>query len=408
VQAAALAARAVGISTIPIRGDGSKKSALPEWNPYQMRLATEAEINQWYSGHSPLGYAVVGGAVSGDLEVLDFDKHGLLALFVAVATAAGYGEVVARIIRGYHECSPNGDHLLYRCTPTLGSKRLAQTYDRDERGKIKIGEDGHPLLKTKIETRGDGGYCIVAPSGGRVHASGKPYRLLSGGFATIATISVEERLHLYAVARVFNDIPERERPPRPEQVIHTPSNGDRPGDKFNEQVDWADILDPIGWTLDHTDGEEEHWTRPGKSGGTSGTANYQGNNLFYMFTTSTALEAGRSYNKFSLYAHLHHGGDFVKAAAALRALGYGSSPPDPCDADAPTSPNDAGGITDTAPAPATHPLPDPHDVAALWNTLPAEISTLARPDGSRADASDAPLPEAGTLSAAWSALTEVP
>ena len=61
-----------------------------------------------------------------------------------------------------------------------------------------------------IETRGEGGFIIVAPSGGPVHPSGRPYVLRSGGFDTIATITPEERSDLFALARSFDQMPRRE------------------------------------------------------------------------------------------------------------------------------------------------------------------------------------------------------
>lgn len=96
----------------------------------------------------------------------------------------------------------------------------------------------------------------------------------------------------------------------------------RPGDNFNEQMEWEDILGPEGWTFDHEDGELRYWTRPGKDDGVSATTGIRDNqgdpkDLLYVFTTSTIFEPERGYDKFGAYALLHHDGDVSAAASAL-------------------------------------------------------------------------------------------
>ena len=53
-------------------------------------------------------------------------------------------------------------------------------------------------------------FAIVAPSNGRTHPSGKPYRRLAGTFSTIASYSAEEREALIRLARSFDEMPARE------------------------------------------------------------------------------------------------------------------------------------------------------------------------------------------------------
>src|SRR5262249_38240487 len=69
----ALACRGAGICTIPVWADGSKSPAVPTWDPYKVRLPTERELHPWFGNGSALGVAVVCGAVSGNLCVLDFE-----------------------------------------------------------------------------------------------------------------------------------------------------------------------------------------------------------------------------------------------------------------------------------------------------------------------------------------------
>jgi putative DNA primase/helicase len=52
--------------------------------------------------------------------------------------------------------------------------------------------------------------------------------------------------------------------------------------------------------------------------------NYAEIGKLYVFSSNAApFVDGRSYDKFGAYALLNHGGDVLKAAAALRAEGYG-------------------------------------------------------------------------------------
>ena len=96
-----------------------------------------------------------------------------------------------RIGSGYREQTPNGVHFFYYCDAPSNQK-LAQDADR----------------KTLIETKGEGGYAVCAPSFGQVHPSGEPYVLLSGSFETIARITDEERKELHHLAATFDHTPE--------------------------------------------------------------------------------------------------------------------------------------------------------------------------------------------------------
>jgi hypothetical protein len=185
--------------------------------------------------------------------------------------------------------------------------------------------DPQDKVKVLIETRGEGGFIITAPSYGSVHPSGQPHRLLRGGFETIAAITREERASLFELARTFDQMPK--------QTIKEPvakgseKSDTRPGDDFNERGDWANILEPYGWRLVCELDGEGYWRRPGKDEGISATTNFQGSDLLYLFSTSTIFESEREYSKFGAFALLEHNGDHQAAAKALAGMGYG----DPLD-----------------------------------------------------------------------------
>ncbi|MAQ14795.1 MAG: hypothetical protein CMN30_08355 [Sandaracinus sp.] len=306
VTAAARRFQAAGYSVVPPREDGSK-APLGKWKTFQKRPADAAQIERWYGTGGRCGVGFVTGAASGNLEALDFDRREELDAFLALADETGLGELVRRVFAGYSESTPRGFHAYWRCPVIEGNLKLAN------------GANGSVL----VETRGEGGYVIAAPSFGPVNAAGD-YVLRRGGPESIVTITPEERDDLLALARSLDRSVRREanRGPR---VAPPEADGDRPGDAFNREASWSDVLAGAGWTpVFTTAAGVTHWRRPGKSRGTSATTNYAGADLFYPFTTSTGFEAERGYSKFAVYADLNHGGDYSAAARDLRAKGYGS------------------------------------------------------------------------------------
>lgn len=302
-----------GLNVLPPKENGSKRPDATEWTTRQTILCTEQEIDAWYASGDREGIGIICGTISGGLEVLDFDCMDTWHAFAELVDDRGHGDLLDRIADGYLEQTPRpGIHLLYRCTSTTSTKLAAQSLDTG-------------VVKTLIETKGEGGYVIVAPTAGRVHSSGKPYRLLSGSFFTIATLDESERQVLHDIARSLDMMP----PP----AFANSSTGERPGDDFNRRVSWSDILMPHGWQQLYNRSGREYWQRPGKEGdGCSATISENGQGVLYVFSTSTSLESGRSYDRFGAYAVLNHGGDLAAAASELASKGYGrktSSPSTP-------------------------------------------------------------------------------
>jgi putative DNA primase/helicase len=314
VLSTALSAIGVGISVVPVAGDGTKRPAVG-WKKWQHKRPDSAVIRSWFKNGQFTGLGFVLGEVSGGLECLDFDSGDAWREYRSRAEAAGLGPLVTHIAEGYSERTPgDGVHILYRCSVIAGNTKLAQQADR----------------KVLIETRGQGGYVIVAPSHGGVHPTGKPYVLISGGPERIETMSPEDRQDLLDLARSLDETPRNE---QSSKVVTGSGHEGRPGDWFNEQARWADVLEPAGWTFVLQQGEETYWRRPGKDIGISATTNYRGSDLLYVFTTSTVFRADRAYSKFAAYALLHHSGDFSAAACELSRQGWGPATEEAASAD---------------------------------------------------------------------------
>ena len=296
------------LAVIPPREDGSK-APMEAWTRYQSERPSPATIKVWY-GKGREGIGTITGKVSGNLEMFEFDDYNTYVEFMEAAKQTGLGALVERIESGYSEKTPgDGIHWHYRCPEIAGNTKLAQRLKTPEEMK-----DPNDKVKVLIETRGEGGFSVMAPSGGRVHPTGRPYQVLAGSVETIATITPEERKLLWDLARTFHELHREERT----WPAQSSSDDERPGDVFNKQTTWADILEPHGWKKVFARGGVTHWRRPGKDIGTSATTGYTEADTLMVFSSSTPFDVSpASYSKFGAYALLNHKGDQSAAARAL-------------------------------------------------------------------------------------------
>jgi P4 family phage/plasmid primase-like protien len=313
---------ASGISGLPIKSDGSKAPAIDAWTGLQERIPTEAEIARLFS--NGYGIGLIGGRVSGGLEIIDFDK---VAEFPHVF--AGFcAELAARepglLERLTKVKTPRGWHLYYRCRIVQGNQKLANVMAWNEK-------EGREKSTAIIETRGEGGYVLAPGCPPDCHETRRTYQHVSGPPLTdISTITPDERDTILIVARCFNEVVDDD------SVVDAPrsaraTNSLSPGDDFCARATWNEILEPSGWKQVRAHGPISHWRRPGKEGpgtsATTGLTSKAGNELLYVFSSNAdPFEAGKSYSKFSAYAALNHAGDFKAAARALGKDGYGDKP----------------------------------------------------------------------------------
>jgi len=100
-----------GLSVIPIKADGTKAPAVP-WKKHQSQRATAAQIAKWC--RKGYGLAAVGGEVSGNLEILDFDDPGAFDNWVALVESLGGEELLKKLPI---VMTPSGFHVYYRKDP---------------------------------------------------------------------------------------------------------------------------------------------------------------------------------------------------------------------------------------------------------------------------------------------------
>jgi hypothetical protein len=315
----ALAWHDAGYCVVPSHEDGSKRPFGP-WKDYQTTRPTREQLIAWLSGGTYTGIGVICGAVSGGVEMVEIESrailNGSIEFLTDIARRSNIDDIWGTVLGGCAEQSGGGGiHMLVRLEgePVPGNAKLAAN------------RDGEVLA----ETRGEGGFVIVAPSPGRAgHHSN--YTLLPGSHPDrTPTLSVDERRELHNLLRTLDDAPARATPdprtsePRPA----TPHTGLTPGDDYNARTDWADILIPAGWTQLNTSTRLGHpitwWTRPGKGEGVSASTGGEGDWL-YVFSSSTSLPAETPLQKFYVYAHYNHDGDMNAAAKVLARDGYGT------------------------------------------------------------------------------------
>ncbi len=266
-----------GLCVLPAKR-AEKRPAIGAWKQYRDRAPTDAEVQAWFANeHDAL--CLVCGAVSGHLEAMDFDCGGeLIDRWTAKVEAAMPGLVAKLVI----ESTPSsGWHVGYRGQSAVcGNLKLAQRkhlvsgdqIERDAQGRetvmlygkahaVRTDADGikHAIL-TLIETRGEGGLFLCAPTPG--------YELIQGDFRGrgLPILTEAERDVLLQAAWELNEY----LPPLVDGVKTgaAPAPQARPGDEFNAHGDVRAVLTQHGWSLAKP-GDNEYWRRPGKDAGWS-------------------------------------------------------------------------------------------------------------------------------------------
>lgn len=187
-----------------------------------------------------------------------------------------------------------------------------------------------------VDIRNNGGYVVAVPSKAKytkhydkvnldVEIDGE-YSVVSGSLNNLSLFP----FHLFE--EIINETKKEVRDMQPYIKDAT-----KPGDDFEQNVTWEQLLTPYGYNKSFTDKKGvTHWVRPGKKEGTSATTMIcpDGRERLFVFSTNAepfetyVKEKHNSYNKITAYALLNHSGNFISAVKALRAQGYGTQPPE--------------------------------------------------------------------------------
>jgi hypothetical protein len=155
---------AAGLSVIPVLADGSKAAAI-KWKEYMDRHPTQDEIHKWFKPGSQYGVAVVCGAISGNLAVIDFETNMAWERWMMRTAQTGS----AALFHGFPivKTPKGGRHLYCRISDGwVAGCKLAMA------GKSQ----------TLIEIRAQGHYVIAPGSPIACHELNRPYEFEQEGW----------------------------------------------------------------------------------------------------------------------------------------------------------------------------------------------------------------------------------
>ena len=290
-----------GLSIIPI---GEKKLPIGSWKRNQTEL-----IEPSFS--SCIGIGIVCGEVSGGVECIDIDQKYSLdgKLF------ENYKNLIAQADKNLLkklvvQSTPSGGyHFVYKCATIEGNKKLANRHTT-EAEKLENPKD---KIRVLVETRGIGGYFMVAPSDG--------YKVIYGDLKQISILNALEREILFVCARTLNEVFEAATVNKNSQktILENLS----PFEDWNNRGDVLDLLESEGWVVKLQNGAKKLLLRPQGTGMWSADWN-EDKRIFYVFTSSSEFEQNKGYNPTQVLAKLRFNDDFSECAKWLLKEGYGN------------------------------------------------------------------------------------
>ena len=261
-------------------------------------------INKWKGVDIPLsefkkdvGIGVKCGAASLGLECLDFDNHfgDAKQVISDYLNQPQVKEIYDKYKLPVESTMSGGFHLLFRSSNPTGNQKLASRARYDEKLK-RFKPDAI------IETRGEGGYFVVAPS--------KGYKVIRNDIYNVQEIDLDERNILIETAKSFNQWYD------PKQNEYEDNN--KPGNVYNSKSESIDEMKSALLRAGWTELNKYQWRRPNKNKGISATIGKVADNVFYCFTSSGfPFEMGSGYTPFQVVGLLDYNGDFKKFAKDL-------------------------------------------------------------------------------------------
>jgi len=237
---------------------------------------------------------VVCGSVSGGLEILDFDQK--------AAKFDEWSKLVGDVSKFAVETTQSGGkHLAFRSDCCAGNQKLATN-----------------ASGVTVETRGEGGICLIAPTDG--------YKLVGGDWLNVPTLDASERDRLLNAARSLNESTAscptdgENRTKRAEaRTVRGDVAAKTTADFLRENLQLIrDALRRKGWELLRVENEYEYWKRPGqeKPDRPGGSLNVETGNFHCFTSNAPPLATDGNYTPLQLVAALEHGGDVSAASRA--------------------------------------------------------------------------------------------
>lgn len=252
------------------------------------------------------GIGIICGELSGNLECFDFDNHfGDAKKVLSDFLTGEVKDIYDKHKLPIESTMSGGFHLLFRCDEIQGNQKLAQRPKKDKHGNW--------IPDTIIETRGEGGYFVAAPSPG--------YALIRNRLTKIAKITPEERQILIETAKSFNTWYEIKKVEQEQK--------DKPGDIFNLKPEAIEEMKSALISMGWTELRDKEWQRPEKKKGLSATLGKVADNVFYVFSSNAyPFDENSAYTPFQVISLLKYNGDFSAFAKEL-AKRYSNDLPKP-------------------------------------------------------------------------------
>lgn len=287
------------LSVIPTKED--KLPALPSWKPYQSQRIKEDEVEGLFTGANVKGLAIICGAISGGLEVIDVDtKHdttGSLWDELRGLIEDNLPELYSRLVIAHTKSG--GYHIYYRCKEIKGNLKLATKLNKE----------------VLIETRGEGGYVIAPPTPKYTYIQGEP--------GNIPTITPEDRDILFSISKSFNELEEiKTKVNTPTSTTYN-STGLSPFEDYNQRGDIVGLLESKGWRVVNQRGERINLLRPGSTDSKTSGNYHTGLKVLRVFSSSTDFNPDKGYSPSQVFSLLECNGDNKLTYRRLLELGYG-------------------------------------------------------------------------------------
>lgn len=294
-----------GISLIPVRDkpqlhngrEYPAKTPYSKWKEYQKRIISEGELfHQMAEIYDTTAVAMLGGKVSGNLEIIDIDVKNWpgidVQLFSDIKALLPHLFPLLRI----HQSPSKGYHIPYRIS------------DHEPEGNLKLAYKAD-AKEAAIETRGEGGYVLCPPSMNYTIVKENP----------MPVITWAERCSLIAICEGYN---ERRKIIAPPTTAKNDFYEENPFEHFNGSPAAEKVLTDNGWSVEGSSNNFIWFTRPGKKSGVSASFN-RSKRVYYIFTSSTEFEPSKGYQPATALSILQFNGDKKKTYSYLINEGYG-------------------------------------------------------------------------------------
>ena len=304
-----------GLTVIPVN---SLKQPTVNWNQYQDKIMSDQEIEKYFK--NVYGLALICGG-EGQVYCLDIDlKHSLVDNFIEELKEAVPNEILKKL--WVQETPSGGYHWIFKCEDIGRNEKLANRLTTAEEkhntyieafNNVKLRNNALKIAsndKTRVilETRGNGGYFVVAPTQG--------YKKVYG---SLQYLTKEEKDHLFEICRSFNEYSEEKK----NFELNKYQGENNPFEEYNDRGDSLSLLLQHGWQVVSESSGYVRLKRPGSTHSASSALFDKNTRIFNVFSTSTMFDVNTGYTPVNVFIALEANGDTKEAYKKLIDLGYG-------------------------------------------------------------------------------------